>query len=218
MLPTADFQALTDRLEQGRRTSSPPLLFLGRACGRLAGTPDFDNLASQALALLDPDRRPTQAIPFNPQQIKELHRALLTAIPSRNELEQLLVLGGMIRSLSDIVSPDVPLTSAIYQVLEWASSQGKLDALVSAAVGYTPGNAALKSIVAKQSGGTPPPGALFDEFRARFRDLQGIERYSLLQTIYRRIPVPAFYQEMARLLKARYLRHVMTTNVDQLLE
>ena len=84
---------------------------------------------------------------------------------------------------------------------------------------YNPGNTALRAVTDRQTK-TSSQGAsdVLEEFRARFRELSSLERYSLLQSIYSRIPVPSFYQELARLLKARYLRHVMTTNVDQLLE
>lgn len=220
MLPPPDFEALTERLDEGRRNSSPLLLFLGRACGRLAGAPDLDELAKQALALLDPDRRSVQSIPTADRgQLRELERAFLSAFPTKNALDVMLSSGyglGVSVSKSAI---DGDLASTVRRLLESASSTGQLDALLTAARSYNPGNAALRDAAARQaSQSTEPSKAVLDEFRNKFRELSGLERYSLLQTIYRRIPVPAFYQELARLVKAGYVRQILTTNIDSLFE
>src|SRR4029453_15130469 len=104
-------------------------------------------------------------------------------------------------------------------LLRWAMQTGQLDALLASAAAYNPGNAALRSFVSRQDWtSAEPTGAILDEFRTRFRELSSLERYSLLQTLFRRIPVPAFYRGVARLVKAGYARHVLTTNVDSLFE
>src|SRR5947209_5216294 len=41
-----------------------------------------------------------------------------------------------------------------------------------------------------------------------------IERYSLLQSVYGQLPLPAFYQDIASLIKAGFFTHVMTTSLD----
>lgn len=218
MLPPPDFDSLTESIERGRRTSAPLLLLLGRMCGRLAGAPDLADLARQALALLDPDRLTNQTSPpIDQTQLKELHRAFLSAFPTLSALDEMLSYAlGLKVSLAEI-SGDRTLSTRIQRLLELAASTNQLDALLAAAVAYNPGNAALQAVTSRQRLTAASP-AVLDEFRARFRDLSGLERYSLLQTIYRRIPVPAFYQELARLAKAGYVRHVMTTNIDSLFE
>ncbi len=44
------------------------------------------------------------------------------------------------------------------------------------------------------------------------------ERYRLLQRFYISVPVPLFYQDLAVLTKAGYFSHILTTNIDTLLE
>jgi len=220
MLPPPDFEALVQRLEEGRRTSSQMLLFLGRACGRYAGAPDLVDLANQALALLEPDRpsAPSTA-PLDQRRLKELQRALVTAFPSRAQLEQMVSYGaGLGVALSEIAT-ERSLTGTVEALIEWAKSTNRLDALVTAATTYNPGNAALRAVTSRDARrGEDASPAILQEFRDRFRELSGLERYSLLQTIYRRIPVPPFYLDLARLVKAGYVRHVLTTNTDSLFE
>ena len=218
MLPPPDFDALAERMERGRQSASAPLVLLGRACGRLAGAPELEDLARQALAVLAPERTSAPSTTtIGPFRVKELQRAFLSAFPSRDALEQMLFYGLGI-SLSHL-STDGPLTQTVSQVIDWAQSQGLLDDLLTAATTYNPANPVLAAFKTSQvEKSNDAPQATLDEFRERFRDLSSLERYSLLQTIYRRIPVPAFYQELARLVKAGYVRHVLTTNIDSLFE
>ncbi len=44
------------------------------------------------------------------------------------------------------------------------------------------------------------------------------QRYRMLQSFYANIPVPSFYQDLALLVRAGYFRHILTTNIDNLLE
>ncbi len=44
------------------------------------------------------------------------------------------------------------------------------------------------------------------------------QRYRVLEPFYRRVPVPLFYQDLADLVVSGFVTHVLTTNVDTLLE
>jgi hypothetical protein len=45
-----------------------------------------------------------------------------------------------------------------------------------------------------------------------------LQRYRVLEPFYRRVPVPLFYQDLAALVVNRFVTHILTTNVDTLLE
>jgi phosphoglycolate phosphatase-like HAD superfamily hydrolase len=49
-------------------------------------------------------------------------------------------------------------------------------------------------------------------------DLSNRERVSLLQRFYAKVAVPLFYQDLVRLIEAGYFLHILTTNIDTLLE
>ena len=217
MLPPPDFESLIESIERGRRSSAPLLLLLGRMCGRLAGAPELGDLARQAINLLDPSR-PNQATVSSDQiDPGEVQRAFLSAFPTRSALEQMLSYGYGFGKLAAAVARGDSLTAIIHHVVNLAAATNQLSPLLAAAVAYNPGNEALRALTKTQRSAAPSADVI-DEFRARFRELSGLERYSLLQTIYRRIPVPAFYQELARLVKAGYARHMLTTNIDTLFE
>ena len=219
MLPPPDFDALAARLEYGR-AASPPLLLLGRACGRVAGTPTLEDLASQSLALLDPDREAApSAMPVDQSRIKELKRAFLSAFPTAQALDQMLAYSTGLKLSPTSISDDATLADRVERLFHFAAADGQLDALVTAAAAYNPGNLALRDVQWRSTSlNAEASHALLAEFRERFRELSALERYSLLQTIYRRIPVPVFYQELSRLVKAGYVRHIITTNIDSLFE
>ena len=44
------------------------------------------------------------------------------------------------------------------------------------------------------------------------------QRYRVLEPFYRQVPVPIYYQDLAALVLAGYFTHLLTTNVDSLLE
>lgn len=227
-----DLDALAEKFEEGRRKSTPLLMLLGRRCGRLAGTPDMDELARQGLALLRSnddnagDEHGASRGPADPLQVKiqvdqsrvkEWHRAFQSAFPTASSLRD------MVASAAGLRAPHAQGTTetlphTIESLFDWASSKGQLDTLVSAAVAYNPGNPALRAVASQESSAGRDQEAVRSEFSARFRELSSLERFSLLQSIYRRIPVPAFYQDLARIIKAGYVRQLLTTNIDSLLE
>ena len=45
-----------------------------------------------------------------------------------------------------------------------------------------------------------------------------LQRYRVLEPFYRRVPVPLFYQDLADLVLGGFVAHILTTNVDTLLE
>jgi Effector-associated domain 1/SIR2-like domain len=233
MLRNPDLDALAEKFEEGRRKSMPLLMLLGRACGRLAGTPDMDELARQGLALLgsngdnagDEHREgagPVDAwqtkIQVDRSRIKEWHRAFQSAFPTAASLRDMVTSSAALHAPQAQGKADT-LPDSIESLFDWASAEGRLDTLVSAAVAYNPGNPALRAIASShQASAGHDQAAVRGEFSRRFRDLSSLERFSLLQSIYRRIPVPAFYQDFARIIKGGYVRQILTTNIDSLLE
>ncbi len=55
-------------------------------------------------------------------------------------------------------------------------------------------------------------------FNTLLGQMSPARRYSILDPHYRRIPVPAFYQDLAILVKTGYFDRVLTTNIDNLFE
>jgi hypothetical protein len=52
----------------------------------------------------------------------------------------------------------------------------------------------------------------------RLLDESPSARYTLLETYYQELPIPHFYQDLARLARDSYFEHILTTNIDTLLE
>jgi hypothetical protein len=60
--------------------------------------------------------------------------------------------------------------------------------------------------------------AVLDAFDDLMEEMTGGQRYRMLQSYYANIPVPSFYQDLALLIRAGYFKHILTTNIDNLLE
>jgi hypothetical protein len=61
-------------------------------------------------------------------------------------------------------------------------------------------------------------GPLREAFFELMSGMSGMARYGMLKRFYGPIPVPRFYQDLARLVKDRYFSDVLTTSIDTLLE
>jgi hypothetical protein len=59
---------------------------------------------------------------------------------------------------------------------------------------------------------------LVDAFTAYLVGHTPMERYKVLESFYRSVPIPQFYRDLADLVVAGYVTDVLTTNVDTLLE
>jgi hypothetical protein len=55
-------------------------------------------------------------------------------------------------------------------------------------------------------------------FAAYLAEHTPVERYKVLESFYRSVPIPQFYRDLADLVLAGYITDVLTTNVDTLLE
>lgn len=66
------------------------------------------------------------------------------------------------------------------------------------------------------------PDATDDQVETAFlfwlRGMTHLQRYRVLEPFYRRVPVPLFYQDLADLVLGGFVTHILTTNVDTLLE
>ena len=66
------------------------------------------------------------------------------------------------------------------------------------------------------------PDASDDEVEKAFLGWLGgmthLQRFRVLEPFYRRVPVPLFYQDLAALVVNGFVTHILTTNVDTLLE
>lgn len=60
--------------------------------------------------------------------------------------------------------------------------------------------------------------ALLHAFNEFVADMTPGQRHRMLQSFYAGLPVPAFYQDLALLIKAGFFRRVLTTSIDALLE
>jgi hypothetical protein len=69
-----------------------------------------------------------------------------------------------------------------------------------------------------QEGQEPDWVNLESAFYDLLSDMSSMERYNLLQGFFTGIPVPRFYQDLARLIHDGYFSHVLTTTIDTLLE
>lgn len=59
---------------------------------------------------------------------------------------------------------------------------------------------------------------LTDAFATYLAGHTPVERYKVLESFYRSVPIPQFYRDLADLVLAGYITDVLTTNVDTLLE
>jgi cellulose biosynthesis protein BcsQ len=82
-------------------------------------------------------------------QLKNLHRALISAFPSRSALTQFLMFS-LDLSEEDVAIGD-SLADSAFNLLFWARSSGRLDDLIQAAVQQNPTNADLQHFVASLS-------------------------------------------------------------------
>ena len=57
-----------------------------------------------------------------------------------------------------------------------------------------------------------------DKFYQMLEDMSSLERRNLLRSFFEDLPVPLFYQDLARLVHASFFRIILTTNCDTLLE
>lgn len=63
-----------------------------------------------------------------------------------------------------------------------------------------------------------PDGDIETAFLAWLGGMTNRQRYRVLEPFYRQVPVPIYYQDLAALVLAGYFTHLLTTNVDSLLE
>jgi hypothetical protein len=89
------------------------------------------------------------------EQARELQAALLSAFPTKDQLDELAWYGLSV-SL-DTIALDGPLPARVTKLLQWAESTNNLDALVRQATTKNPTNPDLIAYVAKWSAVTPQP-------------------------------------------------------------
>jgi hypothetical protein len=73
----------------------------------------------------------------------------------------------------------------------------------------------------KTFGGVRPEAAdaaIETAFLAWLGGMTNRQRYRVLEPFYRQVPVPIYYQDLAALVLAGYFTHLLSTNVDSLLE
>lgn len=68
------------------------------------------------------------------------------------------------------------------------------------------------------AGPDAPSDAVEAAFLTWLGGMSHLERYRVLEPFYRRVPVPLFYQDLADLVAVGLVTHILTTNVDTLLE
>jgi hypothetical protein len=79
---------------------------------------------------------------------REFHQALLSAFPNVGDFERMLNFG-----LSVPLEPIAPVRGSfadvVFEVIEWAEANGRVEELIAAAIAEVPGNTALESFVLK---------------------------------------------------------------------
>lgn len=84
---------------------------------------------------------------LNGPQLQQLKVALLSAFPDRGSLEQ-MVSFGLGENLAAIVN-DANLDNAVFELIQWADSQGRIGELIRKASEVNPGNRELADFVAQ---------------------------------------------------------------------
>ena len=129
------------------------------------------------------------------------------------------------------MKPSEPLTQLVKQLLERRSGQGGRPFILF--LGRECADAAGVPdtlTMARQVLSDPDLKQIYDErdlqddeqileaFMDFLGEMTSSQRLRMLQSFYSRLPVPAFYQDLALLVKAGFFRHILTTSVDTLLE
>jgi hypothetical protein len=84
---------------------------------------------------------PQPLLKLKPQQLSELHKAMLSAFPSKISLARMLLFE-MGEQLESVAAGD-NLGDLIFEVLQWAGAQGRLRELITASLAAVPGNPEL---------------------------------------------------------------------------
>jgi hypothetical protein len=94
-------------------------------------------------------------MPLTGPQYQALQNALLSAFPSRDTLAQ-MVRFQLGENLA-VISEGGGLAATVFQLIQWAESQGRLAELVTGALQSNPGNPALRACAAQLGMATPSP-------------------------------------------------------------
>lgn len=86
----------------------------------------------------------------NGRDIGHIVDALLSAFPRRADLGMMVRI--QLDVQLDVVAGDSNLRTAVFELVEWAEAQGRLDDLIAGARRQNPGNAALRSLVLPPAG------------------------------------------------------------------
>lgn len=63
-----------------------------------------------------------------------------------------------------------------------------------------------------------PAEHVLEAFFALLASMSSLARFSLVQRYHSQVPVPRFYQDIARLVRDSYFQHLLVSSVDTLLE
>ena len=110
-----------------------PLRVVSRKNGAVAVTP---NLQLEQLKM-----------PINGSQRKQLLQAIISAYPSKADLEMMIDFG--LEENLNIIAGGENYQQVVYNLIKWAKANGKLDKLIGAACNNNPGNEKLKDIKQK---------------------------------------------------------------------
>src|SRR5947199_364521 len=79
-------------------------------------------------------------------QLKQLQEALIDAFPTWQDLS-MMVRHGLGEHLP-VIAKDGNLQHMVFELLQWAQAQGRLEELIKAALAHNRGNLQLKSVAA----------------------------------------------------------------------
>jgi hypothetical protein len=132
-------QAVSTTVASGDPASSAPAQTTGSAT-----TPNPQASASGTTGV-PPTRPPLQTL--TTQQRKQLYNALLSAFPARSDLARMIGFG--LNENLDAIAGGTSLSDTVFNLIQWATAQGRLEDLINAALSDNPGNPALKTFAAE---------------------------------------------------------------------
>lgn len=80
-------------------------------------------------------------------QKRGLSRALMSALPSQADLEQMLLFE-LDTHLAQVAPTNAPLPNIVLRVIQWAEAHGRTEELILGARTYVPGNPDLRAFAA----------------------------------------------------------------------
>jgi hypothetical protein len=131
-------QAVSTTVASGDPASSAP-------APNTSNTSTSSPSASSGNTGTPPARPPLQTLTTD--QRKQLYNALLSAFPARSDLARMVNFG--LNANLDAIAGGTSLSDTVFNLIQWATAQGRLEDLINAALDANAGNPDLKAFAAQ---------------------------------------------------------------------